>query len=525
MPGTKVLKERREGETMRTLFAFLLSSFLAAADLLQPSQVVYEGSFRVPTGKFGSSSFAYGGTAIGYNPARDSLYMVGHDWDQAVAEISIPTPSKSSVGSLPTATVLQSFSDPSEGKAFTVDNGTVKIGGLYVHNGLLIGTAYSFYDAEGNQTLSHFTSTLSLSTPGDARGMYQVGTLGAGFTAGYMCPIPQEWQAQLGGPVIVGQAALSIISRTSSGPAAFAFDPADLGVKNPVPVSSLVYYPLATPLAPSTSQNDLFTLATTIKGVCFPAGFRSVLFWGTQGTGPYCYGDGAQCGDPDFGWKGPHAYPYRVQIWAYDALDLVAVKSGAKQPWSLRPYGVWPMAMPFGKGNNLLGGVATDSATGRVYVSQQSVVSDGFDPFPVVHVYSISGGTVVVPPPPPPPDPVPVVPTKIVLTWSHTGRDINNAAITIDKTEVKIVKRGAGSGSIATATFYTTASELDLALVSFAVQGDFDAHIRAHSAQGWSSYTPAIPFVWPPSEPQPAQVAPKLTSPSRPFSVKAEAKP
>ena len=64
-------------------------------------------------------------------------------------------------------------------------------------------TGYSYYDGSGTQMKSHFVSGMTLSTQGDVRGAYQVGTLGAGFVDGYMTTVPAGWQAALGGPVKV----------------------------------------------------------------------------------------------------------------------------------------------------------------------------------------------------------------------------------------------------------------------------------------------------------------------------------
>ena len=38
--------------------------------LLSHTNLVYQGAFRLPEGKFGDSSFAYGGTALAFNSAR-----------------------------------------------------------------------------------------------------------------------------------------------------------------------------------------------------------------------------------------------------------------------------------------------------------------------------------------------------------------------------------------------------------------------------------------------------------------------
>ena len=101
--------------------------------LLKQSDLLYEGAFRLPRGKAGKSSFAYGGWALAYNPANDSLFIVGHDHQQMVGEISIPQVINSKeLRELSTARVLQPFTDATEGKMFTVDKGTIKIGGTGV---------------------------------------------------------------------------------------------------------------------------------------------------------------------------------------------------------------------------------------------------------------------------------------------------------------------------------------------------------------------------------------------------------
>lgn len=357
--------------------------------LLQSTNLEYQGAFRVPAGTFGSSSFAYGGTGLAFNSARNSLFVVGHDWDQAVAEISIPAVVNSaSLSSLSTATVLQPFEEATEGKMNNVGSGTVKVGGLLPYQGQLYLTAYLFYDATASQSESHFISGTDLSATGDARGPYKVGTVGAGFVSGYFANVPANWQAALGGPVLNGQCCLSIITRTSFGPAVFAIDPTRIGVANPAPATPLVYYPSSNPLAPGDTTSEWFNLSTEIRGVVFPEGTSSVLFFGRHGVGPYCYGtggaSGGDCYDPDNSSKGTHAYPYRYYVWAYDANDLAAVKAGQKQPWDVRPYAVWPYTLPL-KGGTQIQGATYDSATGRIFVTQ--AYGDG--ELPVVHVFKV----------------------------------------------------------------------------------------------------------------------------------------
>ncbi|HYL81934.1 MAG TPA: hypothetical protein VEU07_14040, partial [Candidatus Acidoferrum sp.] len=266
----------------------------APAPLLQAADLQYLGAIRVPGGTFGSSTFEYGGTAPAFHAANNSLFLVGHPYQTQVAELSLPTPVNSgSLSALPTAKVLQPFTDPSHGLMFTVGAGTTYTGGLLEYQNRLVGTSYLYYDGTGGQSLSHFVNTNPGSlAAGTAQGMYKVGSVGAGFVDGYMGLIPPEWQTALGGPVLTGQCCIPIISRTSYGPAVFAFDPANLGVTNPAPAKPLVYYPQSNPLADYAATSVLFNGATAITGVVFPGGTRSVLFFGRQGQGPFCYGPG-----------------------------------------------------------------------------------------------------------------------------------------------------------------------------------------------------------------------------------------
>src|SRR5262249_13762760 len=173
----------------------------------------------------------YGGTALAFNPAKNSLFLVGHDHIQAVAEIEIPASvvNSGNLSDLPTARVLQPFVKVAARIPNYKLEGTVKVGGLMVVDGQLVGTLYVYYDGPGTAVQSHFRlDSLDLARA-KVEGLFTAGTLGAGFVAGYMAPVPAELQEELGAPYVTGQAALAVIGRTSSGPALFGFDPKDLG--------------------------------------------------------------------------------------------------------------------------------------------------------------------------------------------------------------------------------------------------------------------------------------------------------
>jgi hypothetical protein len=415
----------------RPLFALALSIALtgtlprpawsqSAEPLLQQSNLVYQGAFRVPQGSSDWTTFDYGGTALTYNSGNNSLFMVGHDWHQLSAEISIPAiVNSTNISALATATILQPFADATEGELNRInpsDPNSKKIGGQLVYNGKLIVTGYSFYDGSGTQGASHFTRPLNLSVTGQVQGPFRVATLYPGFVSGYMTLVPPEWQSQLGGPALAGNCCLNIISEQSNGPAASVFDPSKLGVQNPVPATPLVGYPVTNALGPGgATQNPYFNLTTKITGVVFPVGTRSVLFFGRHGTGPYCYGPGTSdqslagqpadggvdvwCYDPADSSKGTHAYPYAYQVWAYDANDLVSAKNGTKLQYQVMPYAVWTFHLPFEYADaHLIGGAAYDPKAGRIYVSQRCEdTSCG----PVIHVFNVAGAATVRTPDPP----------------------------------------------------------------------------------------------------------------------------
>ncbi len=357
--------------------------------LVQKSAFRRLGAFRLPAGTFGGSSFGYNGP-IAFNPGHNSLFMVGHDWQQFVGEVSIPELRTSgSVADLAVASVLQPFADPIDGKASQVNPGDpnpIKVGGLLPYQGKLITSEYAYYDGGGRQTLSHFVSTPDLSRTNDAQGPFQVTSPLAGYVSGYMGTIPTAWQGAMGATALTGQCCIAIVGRTSSGPALFAFNPADVGTVAPIPARPLVYYPEANAtLGPWGNTSATYNGSSKITGVVFPEGTRSVLFFGRHGLGTFCYGTGAECADPTSEDKGVHAYPYVYQVWAYDAAELVDVKNGARLPWSVRPYAIWQLEFPTAAWSTSITGATYDSVTGRLFLSQGFV--DGSRP--VVHVYAL----------------------------------------------------------------------------------------------------------------------------------------
>lgn len=372
----------------------------------QPEPLVYSpnlqyvGAFRVPAvfdPLSGDDTYSFGGTALAIDPASHGLFLVGMPYDQAVSEISIPTSivNSTNLDALATATVLQ---PPVQVLSELPSNplaalGTVNIGGLSVDGGRLLGTAYIDYDAGGSATVSHFTlDSLNLAAA-KAEGLYQVGSQGAGLVAGYMTPIPSEWQGSLGATYLTGQADVNIISRTSSGPAVYGFDPSTLGASAAGSIP-YVYYPVDNPLGPYVGPaNPLQSGTSQVNGAVFVPGTRSVLFFGSSGKNYEGYGLASDYGDNANGSKSPHSLngEYSYQVWAYDAADFVAARDGKVQPWQVKPYNVWNFDLPINTPSRQIGGTAFDPATGRFYVSILNADNEAlYSNLPLIEVFQLN---------------------------------------------------------------------------------------------------------------------------------------
>jgi len=376
-----------------------------SAPLVQQSDIAYIGAFRVPVSdsvgcvpSTGSHCFYHGGHALGYNAANNSLFFGGHAWQQQLAEISIP----SVIDLNHTAQVLQDLVDVSDGAFAEVINNT--LGGSLVYNNRLIVDAYVYYGPDGVQTVSHGVSGMNLATNGDFRGFYPISAdAHPRGVSGFMTTIPSEWQPLLGGPAVTGHCCSPGNQETSNGPAATVFDPDDVGVVSPIPGNTLLYYPFPLhPLAQWDGTNEYYNLATVIRGVAFPSGTRSILFIGRQGIGEYCYGEGTNdeslhglptpegtiyCYDPTDSAKGTHAFPYRHQIWAYDANELLAVKNGQKNYWEPRPYALITLDAIDSTGRATIKGAAFDPDSNRIFLTE------AFGDEPIVHVFKVSPGS------------------------------------------------------------------------------------------------------------------------------------
>ena len=387
---------------------------------LRKASLVYKGAFRVPHYKDAVDQLALGGAGLAYNAAKNSLFISGFH-NGSVCEISVPELSLSkSQADLKEATILQGF------RAVLPDMpvplyGDILLGGLLVYEGKLIGTVYAYYTGANDQATSHFVfDSLDLTTA-KLHGLYKPSG-SARFIAGAMATVPAKWQPSFG-PAITGQADLSILATTSSGPSVFGFDPSQLVGPEPTtvfPVSPLLYYPADKPLAAYGEQVGPIQAGTTsITGKVFVG--DSILFFGKTGTNWNGYGEVEWYNDPAAGGKGPHSMngEYTAQVWAYDANDLASVKQGAKQPWEVMPYEVWNFEPAFGQASKLTGGVAYDEKNGLVYLAMKDCdYTELYDHPPIILVFAIDASIV---------DKTPAIGTLCAVSDSHTPHPSDHA--------------------------------------------------------------------------------------------------
>lgn len=342
--------------------------------------------FRLPDVDSNGQSFSYGGGPVALRPGGvfGPTLFVGNRYG-FVAEVTIPL--RPGVF----ADYVQPFTEPTEGKRSQATANEAYLGGLLVVGDTLLGTVYEYYDASNRQRCSHFTRPCDLSQTGHVSDLVSVWDAEkTGYVAGYLAPVPSEWQAALKGSILTGQFGIPIVGRTSFGPAAFAIN---WPLVSPVtPATPLVYYPEAhATLGAWSGSNPAYGGTASCGGLVVIAGTRTALFLGRNGLGPYSYGEGGAPLDPANSDKGPHAFPYRYQAWAYDLNDFADVAVGNKPPWAILPYDVWPLSFStLEPGFAGIGGAAYDPDTKRLYLSQLRADTDGYAKRAYIHVWQVT---------------------------------------------------------------------------------------------------------------------------------------
>jgi len=355
------------------------------------SSLTYLGTISI-THSDGSCAESPNARALGltYNPSGNGgagSFYISHRWgSDCMAEITKPA-----VGG--TATFIQSFQSVL-GNLSSLDascaNGCY-IGGHLLYAGNLYVTGFTYYDADGNQPLSIWTRSPTLSsTAGRTGPVAAVAAGNQGMANAWMDNVPAAHQAALG-QAVIGGCCWSIITRTSLGPALYSFNPSSLGAG-----TAMVQYPDGHQTLNAwgaAGSHPEANPTTKIGAMTFVDGTDTVLFIGNTGTGEYCYGTG--CTDPDApGVQGAHAYPYVHYVWAYDVDDLALAKAGTINPWDVQPYAMWELPnlgnVTYSDEWSVIG-AAFDAVANRLYVLKSR--DTGGAAWPQLHVYSVDIGS------------------------------------------------------------------------------------------------------------------------------------
>ncbi len=366
--------------------------------LLRAEDFTYLGAFRLPPTDYGQPgqylTFGYGGRNVAYNPANDSLFMTGHEYSQAIAEVAIPAlVGGGTIGSFNEATLVQSFFQPlpvmPNNTLLRVPPRTLDIGDLMVAGSTLVGTVYDYYDGNVDAVGSHFIFDSLTMSAGNLRGYYAVAPF-AGRVAGTMFPVPAAWQARLGYPYITGQGNIAIIGRCSSGPGAYGFNPADftpstLAGVGQAPSTVYLDYPIDFPLGPyQFFVSPLECGSGEFRGGAFIPGTDTILFTGRMATNYVTYISGG----------GPTGLnnEYKYIMWFYDANDFLRVKNGTKLSYEIVPYDAWNLTVPFVPALNALefGGACFDPATNRLFLSFMYADNASLGALPVIGVWHVA---------------------------------------------------------------------------------------------------------------------------------------
>jgi len=245
-------------------------------NLLHSSDFTYVGAFRLPAGNYGSlndsSTFAAGwvGGVVYNDPINGKSLFIKGDLaafrvsnQSSMAQIVIPAlldPRVVGTGGLNFGTHVQGFTDASGGKAAIIMTaGGNGLGSSVVYNGKLIGTEWIGYDANCVQSQLAWVGNLTF---GSQTGGYTFpGIPHTPRLAGqYLTVIPTAYRAALGGSLISGAMAGSIVSCGPIGPSLFALDGDTLATQpstsTNITAVPLVYYDISHSNLGAWNSND-----------------------------------------------------------------------------------------------------------------------------------------------------------------------------------------------------------------------------------------------------------------------------
>lgn len=388
--------------------------------MITPGNFEYLGAVRPPHIAQNGTGFAYGGWGVAYRADGDpngpddgcpgSLFLVGHQSHQMVAEISIPAPVNSKyqrADELPVAEILQPFDDITDGLLEEMTDGSsehFRLGGLLVTDNQLHWTMFKYYNVANIDYLSHGTSGLDMKSA-PVEGPWHLGPMNSRRPewnsykhAGYIFEIPPAEATQwFGGRNLISGLQISTgLQASSQGPAMFAYSLPPEGTPRGACLSAipLVWYSEQEPIT-RHHPSDRWT-----GGAWLTLGNKqAVVIVGRKALGEFYYGEARpQDCNQDKGYHGP---PYEVEMFFYSPASLIHAANGALPAQGLSPWMRWDCLSEGGGLNQYMfdtcgkhvGGLAYDRHRNLLYLVQvdAGTTSDNeYEPLPVIHVFRIT---------------------------------------------------------------------------------------------------------------------------------------
>ena len=371
----------------------------ADVGLIEIDRFRYAGAFRLTSDQHGASDTNYAVGALAFNPERDSLFIAGHAQHNAIAEFEIPDALGlgDDLAQLPVVdrprqeftTVFDRVANP---------DGIDRITGMYVTDGSLLVNGNNWYDASGQARDTSLVVADADALGGTVSDFRQL--TGAALAAGYLSPVPQEWQDAIGGSTLTGWASnYSIISRYSVGPTLFGLETGDLIDETAGPVNTVeqMAFPFEDEvyLAPDALDQQEGQasavwnfLSRGVYGFIVPDS-RTFAVVGSNGGIDSGVGykitqsDGTLCG----GYCPYDAGDEYNYYWLFDLDEIV----GAEASSDPRPYAHGRWSVPFDDGgrHHIIGGTL-DPATDTLYLALSEAGQVGeFDRPPVILAYQV----------------------------------------------------------------------------------------------------------------------------------------
>jgi hypothetical protein len=398
--------------TVFTSLTFSAMGNTAAFDDLLPNvdkvDFTYQGAFRFSTEIIGDSRMSYATGPFTISSNGDSLFAVGHVYDQALAEFLIPTLSKTtSPKELAFATPIQKFRQILKYESRIKNpQKNDRITGMEVIEGELFVNAVEYYDAPGDNTDTTFilreANNLASSK---VDGFFKL--RGRAHAAGWISKLPAKWKTKFSASYLTGYANNYAINlRLSMGPSAFVtyldnyagIDESGGMIGNKTLLDYSLKHPLREDLYNTTLKNDVWTdESSAVYGFILPnRDYYLVLGYSGGHKSGMGYkikqSNGNVCGGP----CAKDAGDYYNHYWIYDVNDLVKVQQNKLKPWQPEPIMYGELNLPFQPKNGFkrMIGADFDEKNGKLYMLLEHIdhSQSRYEAAPVMIVYDLLKG-------------------------------------------------------------------------------------------------------------------------------------